>query len=264
MELQTRVARELHAHWKQYYQPCDIAAIQEVCAEPKYVPNYALILSRTLGESSRNFSRAKSQVTADGSVFCIGDVCRSCNYLSSIEALTNSDVANFNYRWEEQFAVQRNQIILENRMTHLALGRNLIDQQQASTKLAAEIATRVGAMAGKAAQNWATLGSYLLSERGQKQADDTIRLFKRGFGVNEQERTPDSGYSTSRTAETVRYDEQRTGDTPPIIPWGTMPGAVTVFNPDPAANPPASGSMDPFNQSGDWWKATPAPETQER
>lgn len=196
-ELQTKVARELHAHWKAYYLSCDVTAIQEVCAEPYVAPNYALVLNRTNGEATRNFTRARRQVVADAQSFCIEDVCGSCNYLSSIEALTTADVANFGYRWEEQFAFQRNQIVLENRMTGLALGRNLLDQQNAATKLATAISERVGAMAGQAAQNWATLGSYLLSERGQKQVSDTIGLFKRGFGITERERAPAASFGTS-------------------------------------------------------------------
>jgi hypothetical protein len=233
-ELQTQVARELHAHWQAYYAPCDITAIQEVCAEPYVTPNYALVLNRTNGEATRNFTRAKSQVGYDSSVLCLADVCQSCNYLSSIEALTTADVVNFGYRWEEQFAFQRNQIVLENRMTHLAMGRNLIDQQNAATRLAAEIAARVGAMAGKSAQNWATLGSYLLSDRGQKQVNDTISLFKRGFGVTEREKSIPAAFGTDDTKMN-------------IMPEGTQAGVADTANRDAL-------------EAGDWWMNS---ETQE-
>lgn len=234
-ELQTQVARELHEHWQLFYAPCDIAAIQEVCAEPSVVPNYALVLNRTSGEAARNFSRAKNQVMYDSNVLCLSDICQSCNYLSSIEALTTSDVTNFGYRWEEQFAFQRNQIVFENRMTHLALGRNLIDQQNAATRLASQIADRVGALAGKSAQNWATLGSYLLSDRGQKQVNDTIGLFKRGFGVTEREKSMSASFATS-------------GDT-----------SETAFQ-DPALQNTTDSTAPATVESGDWYGQ---PESQE-
>lgn len=232
MELQTRVARELHQHWKDNYLSCDVTAIQEACAEPYVTPDYALVINRTTGEATRNFNRARSQSVDDANFFCIADVCQSCNYLSSIEALTSADVTNFGYRWEEQFAFQRNQIVLENRMTHLALGRNLLDQQQAATRLAAEIANRVGEMAGKSAQNWATLGSYLLSDRGQKQVNDTIGLFKRGFGITEREQSDAASYPTFEQAYETKMnivpetgaskpslDSTQTAETPATVDW---------------------------------------------
>lgn len=248
-ELQTKVARELHDHWKNHYQSCDIAQIQEFCAEPYVAPDYALVLSRTNGEAARNFSRAKSQAVADDNVFCLGDDCQSCNYLSSIEALTTADVANFGYRWEEQYAVQRNQIILENRMTGLALGRNLIDQQQAASKLSAELAARVGAMAGAAAQNWAKLGSYLLSERGQKQVNDTVNLFKRGFGVTGSEPTETASYKTSTQTETTTPPpDQRTVESGDAyqVPTGEMNFV------DPRYAPMSPTVNVKQNEAGEW------------
>jgi hypothetical protein len=240
-ELQTKVARELHDHWKTYYLSCDVAQIQELCAEPYVVPNYALVLSRTDGEAARNFSRAKSQVVADDNIFCLGDDCQSCNYLSSIEALTISDVANFGYRWEEQYTVQRNQIILENKMTALALGRNLIDQQQAASKLSAELASRVGALAGAAAQNWAKLGSYLLSERGQKQVNDTVNLFKRGFGVTGSEPTETASYKTTTVPETT----VESGDA-----YQSQTGAMNFVDPRYAPVGPTADVKQ--NDAGEW------------
>jgi hypothetical protein len=181
-QLQTQVARELHDHWKNYYQQCDIAAINEVCAEPVYEPNYALTEGRVRLEVLRNFARARDQSRRTQDIYCIGATCHQCNYLSGIEALTLSDVANFGYRWEEANAVQRNQLRITNRYNQLGMGRNLLNQSGEASRLASDIGLKVGAMAGQAAQNWASLSSYLVSERGQKFVGGIFDLVRKGFG----------------------------------------------------------------------------------
>lgn len=165
--LQTLVARELHAHWKSHYQQCDIAAINEICAEPKYEPQYAVTAGRTRTEVLRNFARARDQARRAADVYCVGANAQLCNFMAGIEALALTDAVNFGYRWEENYALQRNQLRLERLYNWLGLGRNLINQSGAAASLAAQIQRSLGAQAGAAANGWLQTAGYLLSERGQ-------------------------------------------------------------------------------------------------
>jgi hypothetical protein len=180
--LQTQVARELHDHWKAYYQPCDVAAIQEVCAEPVFVPRYAETAGRTRMEILRSFARARDQARRCADTYCVGAVAQQCNFISGIEAIALTDAVNFGYRWEENYAYQRNQVRLQRKYDWLGLGRNLLNQSSAASSLASQIANRLGALSGATANGWLQTAGYLLSERGQTALSGIAGRLGRLFG----------------------------------------------------------------------------------
>lgn len=167
-QLQTLVARELHDHWKNYYQQCDIAMITEVCATPIYVPQYEDVAGRTRMEILRSFARARDQARRCADVYCVGADAQQCNFLSGIEAIALADAVNFGYRYEETNKIQRDQIRLENIYRWLGLGRNLLSQSNAASQVASSAALRLGAQAGSGANGWLQAAGWALSDRGQK------------------------------------------------------------------------------------------------
>lgn len=166
-ELQTRVARELHEHWKAYYRDCDIANIQEICAIPAYVPQYETVQSRARMEVLGSFGRARQQLTRCYDIFCVGKVAQDCNFIAGIEAIALADAMNFGYRREESLKIQLDQMRLDNKHRALALGRNLLDQSRAASSLAAGIASRTGAQAGSATNGWVLFAGFLNTPEGK-------------------------------------------------------------------------------------------------
>lgn len=188
-ELQTQVARELHDHWKNYYAQCDIDNITQLCAVPEYVANYPVIEGRVRLEALRSVAANRDKARRTQDIYNVGATCQTYQYLAGVEAMMLTDGANYAYRWETTNAQQRDQLRISNRYKGLSLGRNLLAQSMAASALAASIAGRVGALQGQAAQNWATLASYLTSERGLKQVTDAWEIFKKDLGIG-QDKTP--------------------------------------------------------------------------
>lgn len=184
-ELQTEVSRELHEHWKAYYAQCDIANIEEVCSEPEYVAQYPLVEGRVRLEALRTIASNRDKARRNQDIYNIGATCQTYQYLAGVEAMMLTDNANYAYRWEKTNVQQREQLRIANRFKGLSLGRNLLAQSAAASALAASIAGRVAALQGQAAQNWATMASYLTSERGQKQIGDAWEIFKKDFGIGQ-------------------------------------------------------------------------------
>jgi hypothetical protein len=208
-DMTTKVARELHDHWKTYYRDCDIAAIQEICATEKIEPDYNLEGSLAFNENSRNFARARALVYADDSAMCLSNVCMDCNYLSSIEASTFDDAANFAFRADEASAVLRNQAQIENLHAHLGMGKNLLSQAAGGAQLAAKLSESVAGMQSMAMQNWAKLGGYLISDRGQQQLSKTYNLFARAFGSSAKQPGDPSYEGAQRVTEGAGSDSSR-------------------------------------------------------
>jgi hypothetical protein len=165
-ELQSQVARELHDHWKAYYQQCDIKNITEVCTAPVYSPEFQLVEGRVRLEALRTLSSNREKARRNQDIYNVGAICQTSQYLAGVEAMMLTDSANYAYRWERTNVQQREQLRIANRYKGLALGRNMLAQSMAASALAAAISGRVAALQGQAAQNWATLASYLTSERG--------------------------------------------------------------------------------------------------
>jgi hypothetical protein len=184
-ELQTQVARELHDHWKAYYKQCDIDNINELCHAPVYDARYPLIEGRVRLEALRTSAAARDKARRTQDIYNVGATCQTIQYLAGVEAMMLTDNANYAYRWERTNVQQREQLRIANRFKGLSLGRNLLAQSMAASALAAQISGRVAALQGQAAQNWATLASYLTSERGQKQISDAWEIFKKDFGIGQ-------------------------------------------------------------------------------
>lgn len=165
--LQTLVARELHNHWKAYYQQCDINMINEVCATPLYVPQYDAVMGRTRAEVLREFGRARAQVNRSQNIYCVGQFAQQCNFIAGIEAIALADQTNFGYRREETQKIQLDQVRLENIYRWLGLGRNLLSQSNAASIAASAAATRLGAQAGANTSGWLALSGLLASKEGQ-------------------------------------------------------------------------------------------------
>ncbi len=183
-QLQTLVARELHQHWKNYYAPCDIATIQEVCAVPPYVPQYQLWEGRSRLEILRSFGRARQQMQRCQDVYCVGRAAQQCNYLAGIEAVALVDSVNFGYRFEESQRIQLNQLRLQNIYNQLGLGRNLLQQSSAASGLASAAAYRLGAQAGQATNGWLQAAGWLQGESGKRLLGQvTEKLFPSGGGM---------------------------------------------------------------------------------
>ena len=180
-QLSTLVSRELHDHWKAYYQGCDIAMIQEVCATPVYVPKYEDVAGRTRMEILRSFARARDQARRCADVYCVGADAQQCNFMSGIEAIALADAVNFGYRFEESNKVQRDQLRLENIYRWLGLGRNLLSQSNAAANTASAAALRLGAQAGAQANGWLQAAGWALSDRGQKAIAGAISGFGKLF-----------------------------------------------------------------------------------
>jgi hypothetical protein len=166
--LQTLVARELHDHWKAYYQACDAAFVQEICAIPVYVPQYETVAARARLTVLGEFGRARQQITRCQDIFCVGTFVQNCNFLSGIEAQALADAVNFGYRREENLKIQLDQMRLDNIHRTLMGGRNLLDQSGSASRIAGSISSNVGAQAGKAASGWLQFAGFLRSPEGQK------------------------------------------------------------------------------------------------
>jgi len=242
-QLNTLVARELHDHWKNYYQGCDIAMIQEVCATPVYVPQYEDVAGRTRMEILRSFARARDQARRCADVYCVGSDAQQCNFLSGIEAIALADSVNFGYRYEETNKIQRDQIRLENIYRWLGLGRNLLSQSNAASQVASAAATRLGAQAGQASNGWLQAAGWALSDRGSKVIGDVINRVGGLFGSQPQNvpaigsgsfSTPDvadPGYGAAApnagdgNASTPTTTDPSTGTAYPAgVDWGTGAG----------------------------------------
>jgi hypothetical protein len=163
--LQTQVARELHDHWKAYYQSCDIKMINEVCAIPPYVPQYDAVMGRTRAEVLREFGRARAQVNRSQNIYCVGQFAQQCNFIAGIEAIALADQTNFGYRREETQKIQLDQVRLENIYRWLGLGRNLLSQSNAASIAASAAASRLGAQSTN--NGWLTLAGFLAGKEGQ-------------------------------------------------------------------------------------------------
>lgn len=181
-ELQTRVARELHEHWKAYYRDCDIANIQEICAIPAYVPQYETVQSRARMEVLGSFGRARQQLTRCYDIFCVGKIAQDCNFIAGIEAIALADAMNFGYRREESLKIQLDQMRLDNKNRALALGRSLLDQSRAASSIASGIAARTGAQAGSAANGWLQFAGFLNTPEGKRLTSDVGKGIQRIFG----------------------------------------------------------------------------------
>lgn len=189
-QLQTQVARELHEHWKAYYRPCDINTITEVCAEPKYVPQYELWEGRSRLEVLRSFARARDALRKCQDVYCVGRAAQQCNYIAGIEAVALVDSVNFGYRFEESQRIQMNQLRLQNIYNQLGLGRNLLNQSTAASGLASAAAMRLGAQAGQASNGWLQAAGWLAGEQGQRALAGAVnRIFGQGSTMGERQAT---------------------------------------------------------------------------
>lgn len=167
-ELQTRVARELHEHWKAYYRDCDIRNISEICATPVYVPQYDTVMGRSRLQVLGSFGRARQQMLRSCDIFCVGKVAQDCNFMAGIEAQALADAMNFGYRREENLKIQLDQMRLDNIHRALALGRNLLDQSRAASSIAAGVGARVGAQSGNAANGWLQFAGFLNTPEGKR------------------------------------------------------------------------------------------------
>ena len=244
-QLNTLVARELHDHWKNYYQPCDIAYIQEVCATPVYVPQYEDVAGRTRMEILRSFARARDQARRCADVYCVGSDAQQCNFLSGIEAIALADSVNFGYRYEDTQKIQRDQIRLENTYRWLGLGRNLLSQSNAASQVASAAALRLGAQAGQASNGWLQAAGWALSDRGSKVIGDVVNRVGNLFGSTPQiaespsaggqlyGQTENSSFSSPSpdagggNASVPMTTDPNTGVSYPVGQgWGTDPGQM--------------------------------------
>lgn len=192
-ELQTLVARELHAHWQQFYSACDIATIQEVCAVPPYTPNYAGIDSRVRLAALRDFGIAALRARLCQEHFCVPNV--DCNFLVGVEAQATVDTMNFGFRREEGLKIQLDQIRLENKRSFLALGRGLLKTSSDAAQLAAKIGAALKGWLGSPSQGWLEFAGFLGSPEGKRFADDVTGGMRRILGTNAE--SPSRGVATS-------------------------------------------------------------------
>lgn len=52
-------ANAIHGVWTQYYLPCEIATVEEICSEPLVVANRGVVAQRAVGEMAKVFAVAK-------------------------------------------------------------------------------------------------------------------------------------------------------------------------------------------------------------
>jgi hypothetical protein len=213
--LQTLVARELHDHWKAYYQQCDIKMISEVCATPPYVPQYDAVMGRTRAEVLREFGRARAQVNRSQSIYCVGQFAQQCNFIAGIEAVALSDATNFGYRREETQKIQLDQVRLENIYRWLGLGRNLLSQSNAASIAASAAATRLGAQAAAQGAGWAQLAGFLTSKEGQALGGRIGSALDKLFSGTPTQAQQDAAASNGQWDQPGSFTVGQTATTPP-------------------------------------------------
>lgn len=200
-ELQTKVARELQAHWKQFYAACDIATIQEVCAVPVYAANYAGVQTRVAAAALREFALARLRAATCQEHFCVPNV--ECNFLSGIAAQATVDTMNFGFRREEGVKEQLDQIRLENKRSFLALGRGLLKTSSDAANLAAKLGAALKGWLGSPTQGWLEFAGFLGSPEGKRFADDVVGNVRRLVGSPTE--SPTSQNATA-SGTTVQYN----------------------------------------------------------
>lgn len=206
-ELQTKVARELHDHWKQFYQTCDIKTIQEVCAIPVYTAAYATVQTRVAMAALREFGRAKLMVDLCQQTFCVPNT--ECNFLVGVEAQSAVDAMNFGFRREEGVKEQLDQIRLENKRSFLALGRGLLKTSSDAASLAAKLGSALQGWLGSPTQGWLQFAGFLGSPEGKRFTDDVFGGVRGLFKREPESPTPSNAtgqgaainYSFATTAE---------------------------------------------------------------
>jgi hypothetical protein len=215
-ELQTKVARELHEHWKAFYMQCDIATIQEVCATPIYAADYNGVAARVTQASLREFARARLMVENCQEHFCVENA--DCNFMAGIQAQATADAMNFGFRREEGVKEQVDQIRLENKRSFLALGRGLLKSSADASSIAAKLGAALQGWVGKAAAGWLEFAGYLGTPQGKQFGDDVTKGLR---GIFSGRPESPSRSETSNSDQTIDYSYAVTRDQG--VPTGQAP-----------------------------------------
>lgn len=170
--LATLVARELHEHWKTFYRACDINTIREVCGTLPYTSRYNAVQSRVQTAAIREFQRARLMIDNCNAHFCVSTFNVNCNFLSGIEAQAVADSTNFGFRREEGVKEQLDQMILENKRSFLALGKNLLKSSADAARIASELGGALKGWQGNRVQGWLQFAGFLGSREGKTFTDD--------------------------------------------------------------------------------------------
>jgi len=248
-ELQTKVARELHDHWKNFYSACDIRTIQEVCAIPAYTANYALVTTRVAAASLREFARARMMVATCQEHFCVTNA--DCNFLVGIEAQATVDTMNFGYRREEGVKEQLDQIRLENRRSFLGLGRGLLKTSSDAAQLAAKLGSALKGWLGSPTQGWLEFAGYLGSPQGKRFADDVIGGVRGILKGNTESPTSQTATASGTTIDNNVYEYQLERQAP------ALPAPSPVMQPQSTAAQDDVGAQELQRAMTDPWRTRP-------
>ena len=137
-----RMAEERWLRFDTKYKPLEAAMVAEVMSEPAVKPDYDLE-DGSLGA----FAEARDEMRRLSSRYRL---CLGPPDLETAAALVRDDSLNFNYRWAEYHALERDDWRWNRRSGLLNLGRHLASQAATYAGLADQALAGVGAMAGSA------------------------------------------------------------------------------------------------------------------
>ena len=146
-EIADAYARIAEDNWNRFnsrYKPLEAAMVSEVMSEPVARPDYAG--ARNDGSlSAFAEARAETRRLSGRYALCLGPP-----DLETAAALTRDDSLNYNYRWAENYSLERDDWRWNRRSGLLNLGRNLASQSATYAGLADQALSGVGAQAGAA------------------------------------------------------------------------------------------------------------------
>lgn len=247
VRIATQVSRELHDHWKAYYQVCDALTIAEVCAVPIYVAPATTIAGRTRLEVIRTIGRKRQELYRSQGVYNVGKMAQDCNTLAAIEAQAALDASEWGFRKAQNLEIQRNQRRLENIYAFQALGRNLLNNSLGAAALSGAIGAQLGAEQGKAFAGWTQFLGVLFSKEGQS----AISGISKGLEAVQVEIAARQGYVSD--AEQAAAGGLPFGAEPSGAGFATEPEYGSTFPLGPTAfgqGPPDVGAQEPSTGSG--------------
>lgn len=145
-----KITEDRWRRFKSAYAPLELALINEIMSQGPVEPDYERARSNHNAYVANAFGDAQARLAglAQRYALCIDETLTNDLQLSA--GLAADDGVNFGYRWEEWYAIMRDDIRWNRRSNLLNLGRDLLAQSAQYASYANNILAGLGEQAGKA------------------------------------------------------------------------------------------------------------------
>lgn len=153
----TKLAERTHNTWLENHLPCELKALAAACAAAVYSPQYAIATTRAQTDVELAFARQRQEMRRSTSAYCVGSLLSFEREYATTKAMARVDAVAEARRREEGRAITEDQRAQDNRFRLIALGRGLLSQSDAASRLAAQALNSSGVTIASAVNSGAQL-----------------------------------------------------------------------------------------------------------